>query len=304
MNMRQSRKITLITPAHAGDLDRFRFQRESIERLDICETIKHLALVDHEDMPAFKDVGFDRNLELVSTRDLLPRKLEARRRAAPRRRRDIRRYLQPRPLHGWMVQQLLKLAATQIVDTEGVVSMDCDTFFVRPIEHSDYFADDGRMLLFEEDVKPPAEFIDWVISVMKFLGVRLNKAPVNVYTFSAVPLHCGVLEDMKRHIEQRHKRPWLDAIVAGNVFEYSLHGVYARFIDEFARQTPVAPTLTLHYWDLAAMEDFDQKLSADLAISTAKAAMVQGNMGLKPDDYRAAVEHVWRDETDAAAARG
>ncbi len=292
--MRERRQITLITPAHAGDLERFRFQRESIERLGICDSIRHVAVIDHEDLPVFRDLGYDRNLDLVSTRELLSRRLEARRRAVPRRRRDPRRYIQAKPLHGWMAQQLLKLAATQAVATEGALSLDCDTFFVRQIQHEDYFDADGTMLLYEEDVKAPAKFMDWVISAMKFLKVRMNQAPVHVYTFSAVPLHCGVIEDMRRYIEQVHGGYWLERIVEANVFEYSLHGVYARFIDELARQTPVAPSLTLHYWNREAMQGFDERLETDVAVSSAKAVMVQGNMGMQPNAYREAVERVWR----------
>lgn len=285
-------KITLVTPTYAKDLERFRFQRESIERLGICDDIRHVAIVDHEDLPAFRDLGFDRNLDLVSTREVLPRKMEARRVSRPRSRRNPLRYVTPRPVHGWMVQQLLKLASTEVVDTEGIVSLDCDTFFVRRIEHGDYFADDGRMLLFEEDVKAPAKFMDWVIEAMKFLGVRLNGAPVNVYTFSAVPMHCGVLSSMKSHIERRHRSHWAEAIVKGNVFEYSLHGVYGRFVDQLQRQIPVVPELTLHYWNRADMAHFAQ-LSAQLAQSPARAVMVQGNMSIKPAEFREIVEPLW-----------
>jgi hypothetical protein len=291
--MRQKGRITLVTPVHAGDLERFRFQRESIERCGIDRDIRHVAIVDHEDLPVVRDVGYTSNLDLISTREVLPRRIEARRRSVWHRRRDARRYIKPRPLHGWMAQQLLKLASTQVVDTEGIVSLDCDTFFVRPIEHGDYFAADGRMLLFEEDVKPPAEFLDWVLEAMKALHVSLKDAAVMVYTFSAVPMHCGVIEDMKRRLERIHRAHWTKAMVARNVFEYSLHGVYGRFVDELTRVKAIEPKLTLHYWDRRAMARFSERFVDDVRNSGAKAAMVQGNMGLQPNDYRPVVEAVW-----------
>ncbi len=299
--MRQTGKITLVTPTYAKDLERFRFQRESIERLGICDRIRHLAVVDHEDLPLFKDIGFDRNLDILSTRQVLPRKIEQRRAARGYRRRDPRYWLTPKPLHGWMVQQIIKLAAVEAVDTEGIVSLDCDTFFVRPIDHGDYFAEDGRMLLFEEDVKAPAKFMDWVISAMKFLKVRLNQAPVNVYTFSAVPMHCGVIADLKRHIEKVHGCAWDRAIIAGNVFEYSLHGVYARFVDQCARQVAVEPTLTLHLWNREDMAGFADHFAQRVANSSAKAAMIQGNMGLSPQVYGPTVRQAWQHSSSMAS---
>src|SRR5205085_1372325 len=79
---------TLVTPAHAGDLERFRFQRESIERCGI--DLPHVALVDDEDVPLFRDLPHARGLTVISTREVLSRGIEDRRRAWGVKRRDPR----------------------------------------------------------------------------------------------------------------------------------------------------------------------------------------------------------------------
>ena len=72
-----TRSVTLVTPSYAKDIERFTLQRESIERCGI--DLPHCALVNHEDLPLFAKIPFQRNLRILSTQDLLPPRFEARR---------------------------------------------------------------------------------------------------------------------------------------------------------------------------------------------------------------------------------
>ncbi len=71
-----------------------------------------MVVVDHEDLAEFRDQPFMTNVDLISTRDVLSRQLEARRRSYRLRRRQLEwwkcRYYGV-PLHGWAVQQIIKL---------------------------------------------------------------------------------------------------------------------------------------------------------------------------------------------------
>src|SRR4051794_22825888 len=113
--------VTLITPTYGRDYERFCLQRESIERCGI--DLPHVAIVHEEDLRQFKAMPHQRNLRIISTRDVFPARIERRRRAWGYRRRQWRRWIGWRHLHGWMSQQLIKLAAPSYVESTGVVCL-------------------------------------------------------------------------------------------------------------------------------------------------------------------------------------
>ena len=57
-------------------------------------------------------------------------------------RKDYRYWITGTGIHGWMIQQLLKLAAPAVVKTEAIVCLDSDTFFVDTVRLEDFVAPD------------------------------------------------------------------------------------------------------------------------------------------------------------------
>jgi len=288
-----SAEVTLVTPTFAKDLERFTLQRESIERCGI--DLPHVALIDHEDLPQFESMPFRRNLRLISSKDVLPGRLEARRAANRLRRRDPGYWLGYPNIHGWTVQQLLKLASAKVVETEGIVCLDSDTFFVDCVSASDFYAEDGRMHLYESSDDVDAEMGFWTCQSMRFLGVRLLGLPITRYTHSPVPWSRSVLREMLAFVEARHKKHWWDAILGDEqIMEYSLYGVYARHIDACKRHKPVKNTLCTYYWwpdqTRTIHEDIAERVRADRS----KAVLVNSNIGRSVDDYRSVVRSMWR----------
>jgi uncharacterized protein DUF6492 len=282
-----------ITPTFARDYERFSLQRESIERCGI--DIPHLAIVNHEDLPRFADLPFRRNLTLISTADALPASFERRRKLwGTRRRSNPRHWFIGRGIHGWMIQQLIKLAAPSYTDAETIICLDSDLFFVDRVTAGDFAAADGRLHLYETEDDLDAQMAEWYAHALRFLGLPTMGQPPRRFTHAPVPWRRDVLADLHRFIERRHGRFWMDAVAdADRLAEYTLYGTYARHIDELKRATPVRPDLTLYYWWPDEARTFEADFHARLAAGNARAVLVNSNLERPAASYRALAERAW-----------
>src|SRR5207237_4501739 len=130
------------------------------------------------------------------------------------RRRDYRYWITGSGVHGWMAQQFMKLAATSVVQTEAYVCLDSDTFFIGPASESDFFAPDGRVHLYETENDVDIEMAEWYAHSLRFLGLRETGVALRRFTHAPVPMHRGVVIDMRNHIEKQHGQDWMDAMLS------------------------------------------------------------------------------------------
>lgn len=293
--MKPTPSVTLVTPTFARDFERFLLQRESIERWQI--DIPHVAVVNHESLELFQKIPFQKNLTLLSTRDVLPKPIEARRLAQRHSWKHPTYWLGPKPLHGWMIQQLIKLSAPAFVETEAVVSLDSDAFFVGQVTHADFYAPDGRVHLYETTDDCDVEIAEWLAASMHFLGVPTQHEPIRRHFHCPVLFHTGILKDMQEMIQVRHSMPWMDAMVKAWVSE-GTYGVYARYIDGLKRTAPVQPELTVYYWWREQFETFTFDLVSRVKERNARIVLVNSNIGQPVSSYRSLVERAWQ-ELDA-----
>ena len=267
-------------------------RRESIERCEI--DIAHVAVVQHEDMAVFARVPFRNKLTILSTRDVFPPEIERRRLLWGVRLRNPRRWLGGKPIHGWVTQQLVKLSAPKITDTRAIACLDSDLFFVRHVEPAEFYGLDGRVHLYETTDDLDAEMAEWLGRNMRFVGVNPTQKPLSRFTHWAVPLHRDVVLDLQRHIEQKHGRDWYNAILDyDNLAEYTMYGVYARYIEQLRRVVPVRPGLTLNFWWREQVEAIHDTFRDKVADPRVKLVGIQANAGRAPADYRALAEEAW-----------
>ena len=290
-----NQRACLITPTYAKDLEGFRLLRRSIDRCGI--DIPHLAVIHDEDLPLFRDQDLGDGLELISTRDVLPREIEKRRQACGFRRRDPRRWIAGKPLHGWIAQQFIKLSVPAITSAETLVFLDSDTLFLDHVDARDFMDPlSGKPHLYESFDDVDAEMAEWVGRSMRFLGVNPTHQPVSRFTHAPAVMCRSVLLDMQRFIENRHKRKWIDAMERfGSIMEYSTYGVFAKYVDNAARVVSTRPNLCMYYWwseDVARLVD---TLPGRLEMSGARILLIQSNGGLKPRSYQPLLEQIWAD---------
>jgi hypothetical protein len=287
-----SHSVTLVTPSYAKDLERFTLQRESIERCGI--DLPHCVLVNHEDLALFEKIPFRRNLRILSTRELLPPRFEARRLGWGKPRRSLAHWKGRPGIHGWYIQQLLKLAAPQVVETEGIVCLDSDTLFVDRLTADDFFAPDGRMHLFETE-DTDCEMGEWYIRSLKFLGESLRNRPVLRTTHSPVPMHRQVMLDMQTHIEKQHGVFWMEAMARTEmIMEYSTYGAFARYVDKLRHVVPARPQpLSLYFWWSEDMDHLLTDLVERVQATRPKTVLINSSHGRPVSAYRALIEQAW-----------
>jgi hypothetical protein len=285
-----SSNVTFVTPTYWKDYERFCIQRESIERCGI--DIPHVAIVDHEDLAQFRKVPFQSNLTILSTRDVLTPHIEARRAVLRKRFRNPLRYLH-RSLHGWYVQQLMKLATPDVVDTTGIVCLDSDILFVGRVRHEDFFTEDGRLHLYETRDDLDAEMGEWLCDSLRFLGVQLQKKPMAKYVHGMVPLHRRVVLEMQQFIQDKYAEHWSHAMTRAKVTEYQTYGAYARHPNGLAGLEAVEPRLCVYYWWPEETQKIEHDLVSRIRQSSGKAVLVNSNSGRPVTSYRQAVVNAW-----------
>ena len=107
-------------------------------------------------------------------------------------------------MRGWIRQQLLKLAAPEIMAYPDVVVIDSDTYPLRPTA---FLTADGRQILYRGDRN--------MVQFHMFTERVIGPAPGAKTSFIA---HCMLfraqhLEDLRAEIETRHGEPWALALI-------------------------------------------------------------------------------------------
>jgi hypothetical protein len=268
--------ITFVTPSFARDYERFVFQRESMARCGI--DVPHVVIVHDEEVDLFKRTPYCDGLTVLSTRDVLPPAIEGLRQAGR--------------IPGWGVQQLTKLAAADVVDTD-YVCVDSDTFWVRPVDERDFRAPDGQLRLFERHSFSTFH-VQWLAESLAVWNVAPEESiePVSCVD-PIVPMARSLVRDLRRDLEVLQRVPWYRIPLERGVVEYSIYGVYARYVRRLDGVVPTEPNLVVRYWE-SEFELFRAMAETIAAEDEKKAVMVHCNPGVSPDDYRATVEQVWR----------
>lgn len=127
---------------------------------------------------------------------------------------------------GWIKQQFLKLDCPRILGCENVVTMDSDTYPLRPVSFCDA---QGRMVLFNGDPNQ-APFHRFTNAALGGLPTR----PSN-YVAHCMLFHGPFLKALHDAIEARHGKPWTEALLdltsrpigeVGSMSEFDLYGQF------------------------------------------------------------------------------
>ena len=288
-----ARTVTLVTATYGPDLERFALQRESIERCGVM--LPHVAIVHTEDVATFREIPFRQNLTILATAEVLPAAIERRRRRGPRdlRRLSPTRWFGGKTIHGWYTQQLVKLAAADVVRTEGYVCLDADVFLCGPLSDADFFAADGRLHLYETVEDLDVEMVEWLVDSMRFLGIGLRQKPAARYIHHPLPMHRRVVLELQAYVEARFHRPWAEAMADASVTEAMTYGAYARHLHAGRLVAPTLPSTCLYYWWPEQLATMDADFRRRVAESQARAVLVQSNLSVPVKAYRHLAEAAW-----------
>ena len=287
--------VSFVTVSYGPDRDRCALLSRSLDAF--APSLDHWIVVDRSDLPLFRSLQNNRTT-LVSTEDVLPlwlRRLDLRKIGL---RSNLWVQARGRPVRGWLVQQLVKLALAEELTTDVLVHTDSDVVLMRPFRTSSVIDGNGQVRLC---ARPNAidetlpNHVRWHRSAEKLLGIGRAELPMPDFITSLVPWKRQNAVALLEQVEKNTGRHWLRALAAAwDVSEYTLYGRFIRdVLAEGAGQYVTSSSLCHDYWTHAPLSA--QELETFLGgIGPEEVAVsITAKAGMRPADYTEALERRW-----------
>jgi|tagenome__1003787_1003787.scaffolds.fasta_scaffold20990059_3 hypothetical protein len=157
------------------------------------------------------------------------------------------------PVRGWILQQLIKLAAVAASEDDVVLVADSDVEFVRPFTVETFVVNDVVRLYKKPGAisKQLPRHMVWQRIARALLGLPAADPPYTDYISAMVACDPRIVRRMLERVTATTGRPWTTAITGQLHFsEWMLYGI---FVDEImgapANSLTSDDPLCLAYWD-------------------------------------------------------
>jgi hypothetical protein len=267
-----SRTHAFITPSYAGDLERFRLQCESMDKMAQGDW-RHYVLISDQDISLFKGFESEKRI-IIPDSVLLPSWLKSFRKPFNKTGRKL--WFKAGlgrpvwPMSGWHVQQLRKMLVSRHINEPYLIMVDSDSFFVRlfGIEH---FLIDEKLRLYRKnnaivDSSGFAKHHEWVKQSAQILRLEPEPLPAHDYIANLVTWRRDYVLQMLDHIENLSGRDFVSTMGEYRTFsEYQIYGSFVERILENQQQPCDSHELTQTHWGEAALREKGiEKFMADL----------------------------------------
>src|SRR4051812_16515669 len=266
--------LAVLTPCFRGDAHLFGDLHESV-LANAGPAVVHHVVVPPSDARLFRHYEGPR-CRVWTHRDLLPRYCVP----VPHLSGLMINCRRPwPPVRGWVVQQLMKIAATAEIDARAVLIIDSDAVLLREPKVEELYEDD-RLRFFREDNAVTADMkrhVLWHGVARRLLGLPTTAcAPLPDYVSPICLWDPAVVRAMMEHIAARTGRPWLDSVAAElHVSEFVIYGV---FVDEILGGASPVDGLTCHnYYQRSPLDRERGHAFARQMPSTALGAMISSH---------------------------
>src|SRR6185437_15060692 len=148
VSLASSPSAAIVTPSYVQDFERCRLLCETLDR-HVTGFAHHYILVEHRDMALFRQLQGPRRT-IIDERELLPGWLRPFSDPSSLFRRRVWLSWRTKPLRGWHVQQLRRIAVAVHVPQDVLVFCDSDVVFVKPFDCGVFWRD-GKVRLFRRD---------------------------------------------------------------------------------------------------------------------------------------------------------
>lgn len=243
--------VALLTASYAKDIERFSLLSESIDTW-LSGFTRHYVLVNDEDVPLFAPFASDRRVIVPASR-YLPKWLLALPPALQFGNRRIWLSLLSSPVHGWHIQQILKIAGVLNAPEQRVCILDSDNLFFREFDVRQYAGAEKTPLF----VAPNAIGADhplhglWLRTVDQLLGIEQRSFPADDYVGNALVWDKDTVRAMVGAIKSATGLSWALALCRKKKFsEYLLYGNFvANSPDHLARHRVTEDSIAVSHWD-------------------------------------------------------
>ncbi len=280
----------IVTASYAPDFERCKILCESMDKHATGYEC-HYILVDVPDLSLFRPLEGPKR-KIITDRQLLPWWLYRPPKFLSPKGRRI--WVSPLtvPLHGWHVQQLMRIAVAERLEVDGLMYCDSDTAFVKHFdvqtiwngENIRFWREEGGALQAKDD------HLLWKAQAGRTLGLKPDDQPDHNYVCSFVTWKRQTVLDMCAHIEQTHGRSWISVIGSSRKFsECMLYGAYVDGVLGGKGHSPNSVSLCPMFWFNPAPSTDELSTSIEQLTKEQVAIGVQSFLPFEPAAFREVV---------------
>lgn len=278
--------FAIVTPTYLPDLRRCEVLSESLDRTN--PDVPHYLIVDRCDRAAFRHLERGKR-RIIESESLLGRWIW--------RTPTAKGYwlsLKAPPVRGWILQQILKIAAIEAVTEQTLLFCDSDTAFIRGFQRSDLLVN-GKVGLLDVEFSGHAE---WTSTARRLLGLPKDNRPGSRnYVGNMICWDRDVVLAMQKRIAEVSGVDWKVALARTPRFsEYMIYGVFVSELLGYdaSPHAPSAVPLVKPSWEVSLASD--ESISAFFSQIDPRtvAVMIHSKDGVDPERYRQYLERWWR----------
>jgi hypothetical protein len=277
-------RLVIITKSYAPDFELCADLSRSV-RENAPETVQHHIIVPRSDLKLFARLRSSCT-HVSCEQDFLPRSFIA----VPFSNFTLNLRRPFPPVRGWIMQQVVKLAAVAASEHDVVVLADSDVEFVRPFT-AETFVRDSVVRFFRQpnqiDERLPRHVL-WHRAARRLLGLPSAEPPLPDYISPLVAWDPAIVRQMLERVAAVAGRPWPSAIAG--LLHFSECVLYGVFIDEIVGGSAFASDdpLCLFHWSGAPLTRESAAEFLSRMRSTDIAAMISAK-SLTPLDVKRAI---------------
>jgi hypothetical protein len=278
--------FAIVTPTYWRDLARCELLAESLDRC--APDVPHYLIVDRRDRPTFAHLSRDQH-KLIESESLLDHGFWS----VPGKSGWWLSLRAP-PVRGWILQQILKIAAIKAIPAQTLVFCDSDTAFFRRFGRENLLVQGKIGLL---DVKYENEDIRrWTVTSRSLLGLAHSEGEYRNHVGNMVCWNRDTIEALQQRIERVTHTQWQLALARTLSFsEYMLYGIFVRegLGYDAANHAPSGIPLIKALWSHGSPKGSEiDDLFCDFDPRTV-GIMVHSKVGIEPHQFRSRLEDFW-----------
>jgi len=218
----------IVTASYAPDFERCRILCDTIDK-HVTGYTKHYILVDNTDAALFAPLAGARR-RIVTDKELLPRWIMRWPGAFAPRGKPVWLSTRTKPLHGWHMQQLRRIAIALNGDEAAYFYCDSDTAFIKPFDLGAVWRGGALRLYRETDAADSAlsDHALWLEHAAQAFATPAIAAERHNYVRSFIAWRKDTVTAMCAKMEAAHGRHWVSVVANTRKFsECTLYGAYA-----------------------------------------------------------------------------
>lgn len=287
MTQQTSRQsFAIVTPTYLPDLARCELLAESLDHT--APQIPHYLIVSRSERGAFSHLERG-SRRIIESEAVLGNWISR----IPGRSGGIWVSLKAMPVRGWIIQQILKIGAIDIIPDHTLVFCDSDVAFFRHFQW-DNFLVEGRVGLLDVDANTYSP--GWTATARRLLGISPSDRGYRNFVGHLICWNRETIQAMQHRIESTTGTNWKLALArTSNFSEYMIYGSFVREVLGYGAvdHAPSTVPLVKQSWGELRNEQSAKTFFSHFDPRTI-AVMVHSKDGVEPARFRPYLECLWR----------